>query len=120
MTRQISIVITSSGEGTLSAEGLGTFPCLANAETLYPANVNNSGVEGEEKFPLLYSNELDANIQWAILLGWEYGLFIHAGPDNLKENDGPTGGNIQLSAGNAEQLYGWMDESVQISITKET
>jgi hypothetical protein len=119
MTRQISIVLTASGEGTLSGEGLGTFPCLGHAETLYPANVTNSGAEGEEKFPMLYSNELDANIERAILLGWEYGLFIHAGADNLKENEGPTGGNIHLAPANAEQLYDWIDESVRISITKE-
>ena len=120
MTRQISIEITATGEGTLSAEGLGTFPCLGNAETLYPASATNNGAEGEEKFPLLYSNELDANIEHAILLGWEYGLFIHAGADNLRENEGPTGGNLQLSAQNAKQVYDWIDETVQISITKQT
>jgi hypothetical protein len=120
MTRQIRIELTSSGEGTLSAEGLGEFPCLGNSETLYPASVVNSGAEGEEKFPLLYSNVLDANIERAILLGWENGLFIHAGADNLKENEGPTCGNIQISADHAQQLYDWIDGAVQISISRQS
>ncbi len=118
-TRQISIILRTNGEGTLSCEGLGEFPCLGNAETLYPANVTNSGAEGEQKFPELYSNELDANIEQAILLGWEHGLFIHSGPDNLQENDGPTRGNIHLAQDNAKKLYEWLDGPAQISISKQ-
>ncbi len=101
MTRQIKITLNSSGEGTISAEDLGEFPCLGDPETLYPTSVSNGGKEGEEKFPELYSNVLDANIEQAVLLGWEYGLFIHAGADNLAHNGGPTGGNIQLSGRNS-------------------
>ena len=119
-TRQINIVLTASGEGTITCEALGDFPCLGNAETLYPANVVNGGGEGEEKFPELYSNELDANIHQAILLGWEYGLFIHAGADNIKENGGPTGGNIQVAQENAKKLYDWLDSPTKISISKQS
>ena len=118
MTRQISIVLRSDGEGTLSAEDLGEFRCLGNFDTLYPAKVINGGNEGEEKFPELYSNVLDSNIEHAVLLGWEYGLFIHAGPDNLKDNGGPTQGNIQLAPEHAKQLYDWIDGEVQISVSK--
>ncbi len=118
-TRQIKIVLHVSGEGTLSCDDLGEFPCLGNSETLYPANVINGGSEGAEKFPELYSNELDANIEQAILLGWEFGLFIHAGADNLKDNDGPTAGNIHLARENAKQLYDWLDRPVRISIAKQ-
>ena len=119
-TREINIVLSPSGEGTLSSDGLGEFPCLGNVETLYPAHVVNNGVEGEEKFPELFSNELQANIERAILLGWEFGLFIHAGADNLNDNDGPSSGNIQLEAANAEKLYEWIDGPTQITIAKES
>ncbi|MCG8652979.1 MAG: hypothetical protein MI861_24270 [Pirellulales bacterium] len=118
-SRQINIVLGANGEGTLSCQGLGEFPCLGNGETRYPANVTNQGTEGEEKFPELYSNELDANIEQAILLGWEYGLFIHAGADNLQDNGGPTSGNIQLAQPAAKQLYDWLDGPVQILIQKQ-
>lgn len=118
MTRQIKITLNSSGEGTISADDLGEFPCLGDPETLYPASVSNGGKEGEEKFPELYSNVLDANIEQAVLLGWEYGLFIHAGADNLADNGGPTGGNIQLSAENAKSLYDWIDGGIEIKISK--
>ena len=117
-TRQISIALTTTGAGTITCEGLGDFPCLGNSETLYPASVVNNGVEGEEKFPALYSNELDTNIEQAILLGWEHGLFIHAGADNAEENGGPTGGNIQVADDNAKQIYDWMNGPTSISISK--
>ncbi len=118
--RQINIIFRKDGSGTLSCEGTGEVPCLGSPETLYPSSVTNGGSEGEEKFPELYSNELDANISQAILLGWEHGLFIHCGPDNLDDNDGPTSGNIHLAEDNAKRLYDWIDGPVQISITKET
>ena len=117
---EIRIVLRPDGEGTLACEELGEVPCLGNATTLYPANVVNGGGEGEEKFPELYSNELDANIEQAILLGWEFGLFIHAGPDNLSDNGGePTGGNIQIAPENAQRLYAWISGPVKISIAKQ-
>lgn len=117
--RQISIVFQSDGQGILSVDGLGEFPCLGNPETSYPQEVTNSGSEGEEKFPELYSNEIDANIEQAILLGWEHGLFIHAGADNLTDNEGPTLGNIQVAPENAKQLYGWINSPTKISISRQ-
>lgn len=118
MARKIHIILTTTSEGTLTVDELGEFPCLGSAESLYPANVSNGGKEGEEKFPELYSNELDANIEQAILLGWEFGLFIHSGADNLKDNGGPTGGNIQIAPENAKRLYDFVDGPVEISISK--
>lgn len=102
----------------MSVKGLGEFPCLGNYDKLYPASVTNGGAEGEEKFPELYSNVLDANIEQAILLGWEFGLFIHAGADNLADNGGPTEGNIQLAPKNAKAVYDWLDQPAQITISK--
>lgn len=115
-TKRIKIKLSANGEGTLECVGLETFACLGNPTMEYPADVTNTGVEGEEKFRERYSSEFSVNMPWAILLGWERGLFIHEGADNLKDNGGvPSAGCVHLASPNAKTVYDWVDGRTRIT-----
>ena len=117
MTKRIIIALGANGEGTLECVGLGTYQCLGNPSMDYPSDVTVTGVEGTDKFQERFSNEFQVTMKWAVLLGWERGLFIHEGADNLVENGGVSAGCIHLASPNAEAVYNWVDGRTRITTT---
>jgi lipoprotein-anchoring transpeptidase ErfK/SrfK len=113
---RISINLAANAEGTLSYDGK-SLPCLGKKGMTYPKDVINSGEDAKEKFKSRYSSEYRVQMEWAILLGWERGLFIHEGPATLKENGGESAGCIHIAKPDAEKLWRWVTGPTRITLT---
>lgn len=111
----IEIRFESSGEGILSAEGLGTFQCLGRPGFAYKSEVL---VSVKEKFRVRHSEEFGVDMPWAILIDWRHGAFIHEGPARLESNGGPSAGCIHLGPGDAEKVWGYVTGKTRVLITR--
>lgn len=113
MTKRISISFGQSGEGEMACEGLGSFACLGQAGRPYPKDLT---VAPSDKSAEHWSDDFSALMKWCILIWGQKGIYIHEGPDNIKDNGGPSGGCIHLGSGNAKKVYDWLDERTRILI----
>jgi len=115
--KRIIISLNANGEGTLECVGLGTYQCLGNPSMDYPDDVTVTGVVGTDKFQERFSEEFQVTMKWAVLLGWQRGLFIHEGADSIAENGGVSAGCIHLAEPNAKTVYDWVDGKTRITTT---
>jgi hypothetical protein len=114
MTKRIEIAFRSNGEGTLTCAGMGSYPCLGQPGRMYPIDLT---VTTADKFEEHYSEEFQVLMKWCILIWGQKGIYIHEGPDNLHDNDGPSAGCIHLGVGNARRVFDWLDERTRITIS---
>jgi hypothetical protein len=130
-TLQVKINFRDSGEGTLNYGGT-IVPCLGKPNVAYPADStidNIEGVQGEGdyanayKFKRWVSQEFqddDGNpaiMLWAVKLIGSKGIFMHEGPDNVRDNGGPSQGCVHLVRPNAQNFYNWITRRTRIQIT---
>lgn len=116
-TLRASIAFQASGEGTLTFDG-NSFPCLGKPGLAYPVDLTVRGIVGTDKFLSRYSSEFGVQMPFAVLIWGARGIFIHEGPDNLKDNDGPSQGCIHLAPGHAQTFYDWVSGPTRILITR--
>jgi hypothetical protein len=115
LTLRISIKLGPNAEGSLTYNGR-TIPCLGKSAMPYPKDVSNTAKEGDNKFRSKFSSEYGVQMHWAILLGWERGLFIHQGASTLATNGGETKGCIHIAEPEAERLWHWVAQSTRITV----
>lgn len=114
MTKRVSIHFDSTGQGHMSCNGLGVFPCLGQPGRQYPVDLT---VTPADKSPEHWSDEFQELLKWCILIWGQKGIYIHEGPDTLAENGGPSAGCIHLGSGNAKSVFDWVDERTRITIS---
>ncbi|MDC0668630.1 L,D-transpeptidase [Nannocystis radixulma] len=112
MAKKIHIQFTTSGEGTLTAVGLGTFRCLGRPGFRYNEEVT---VTTKDKFRIKKSEQYQVDMPWAILVHWKRGAFIHEMPATLETNGGPTAGCIHLDHGDAEKVWNFVSGPTRIT-----
>jgi L,D-transpeptidase catalytic domain/NlpC/P60 family len=114
MTKSISVAFTANGEGKMACAGLGTFACLGRPGRQYPTDLT---VTPADKSAEHWSTEFHVLMKFCILIWGQKGIYIHAGPDNLKDNGGPSAGCIHVGLENARRVYEWLDEQTRITIS---
>lgn len=115
-TLRASISFRANGEGTLQYAGR-TVNCLGQKGERYPKDLSVQGSIGIDKFERKFSNEYQVWMQWAILIIGLKGIYIHEGPDNIRDNGGSdSAGCIHLSEGNAKPFYDWVTGRTRITI----
>lgn len=131
-TEAVKIAFKSNGEGTLTFGGR-KVPCLGEPGERYPKDLTVKNIEGErgkgdwghaDKFKLWISREGFVSgtnqpypMYWSVKLVGDKGIFVHQGPDNLRDNEGPSGGCIHLAPPNAEDFYNWITGPTRILIS---
>jgi hypothetical protein len=130
-TLQVKIAFKNNGEGSLTY-GAKTVPCLGKPGTMYPVDGIIENIEGVQyegdwghayKFKIWRSREFpDENgnpfpMPWAVKLWGDKGIFVHEGPDNLNDNDGPSSGCVHLAKPNAENFYNWITGRTRIQVS---
>jgi hypothetical protein len=98
----------------MNCGGLGAFPCLGQPGRQYPTDFT---VTPTDKSPEHWSEEFQVLMKWCVLIWGQKGIYIHEGPDNLKDNGGPSAGCIHLGPGNAKRVYDWIDDRTRITIS---
>jgi hypothetical protein len=131
-TEVVKIAFKSNGEGTLTFGGR-KVPCLGEPGERYPKDLTVKNIEGEkgkgdwghaDKFRLWISGEGFVSgtnqpypMYWSVKLVGDKGIFVHQGPDNLRDNGRPSGGCIHLAPPNAEDFYNWITGPTRILIS---
>lgn len=130
-TLQARIDFKKSGEGTLKY-GTTTVPCLGKPGVAYPVDSIIENIEGIQyegdygnayKFKIWRSKDFpDDNgnpfpMPWSVKLWGARGIFIHEGPDNLAENDGPSSGCVHLANPNAQRFYEWITGRTRMQVS---
>jgi hypothetical protein len=115
-TLQVQITFGNNAEGTLTF-GSNSVKCLGQSTRQYPTDVTVEGVEGVDKYKLWHSTEFDVDMPWAVKIWGQKGIFIHEGPNNLKDNGGESAGCIHLAPPDAEKCYNWITGRTRIQIS---
>jgi len=115
-TLQVQIKFGSNAEGTLTY-GSKSVSCLGQSTRQYPTDLTVEGVEGVDKYKVWHSSEFGVDMPWAVKIWGQKGIFIHEGPNNLKDNDGESAGCIHLGSPDAEDFYNWVTGRTRIQIS---
>lgn len=123
-TKVATITFKENGEGTLKF-GNKTVRCLGEPGTMYPEKHTVNSIVGKQwdekadKYKVWNSVRYrPAVMRWSVRLVKADGIFIHEGPDNLKDNGGePSAGCIHVAAPNAKNFYDWIDRPTVIRIS---
>lgn len=113
MAQRISIQFGANGEGTMTCQGLGTFPCLGQAGRAYP---NDLTINVSDKERVHRSAEFGVDMPFALRIWGQRGIYIHEFPCSLRTNNGPSAGCIHLCAGDAEKVYEWVVGRTRVTI----
>lgn len=115
-TKNVSISFEPNGEGTLSF-GRRTVACLGSPQVSYVKDLTVKGEMDVDKFRTKFSNEYQVDMDFAILIIGQRGIYIHEGPDTIAENGGVSAGCIHLGPGNAKAFWDWVDGPTRIQIS---
>ena len=115
MGKIIKIHLKAKGEGTLYCSELGTFKCLGKPGFPYKKDIT---INTNSKQFIHRSAEFGGyEMYYSILIHGLRGVYIHAGSNNIIENEGPSAGCIHLKKSDARKVYNWVDTSVRVLTT---
>jgi len=124
MSKKINIFLTASGEGILRCPGIGSFKCLGKPgyvhypKTTISIRPNNSNEKQRVHFSGEYVDQTGSpyKMEFCLMINSRYGVYIHAGANNLRENGGPSAGCIHLKREDAQRVFNWVTEKTLISV----
>jgi lipoprotein-anchoring transpeptidase ErfK/SrfK len=123
--KRMKIDLTATGEGTLECVGFKSFRCVGKKGMSYPkhiyVNPASRGAKENPHFSAKYScAPYDDRfgrcvMKHSIQLIWQWGVYIHEWvPGASISTGGPSHGCIHLDTGNAEEVYNWVDQPVDV------
>ena len=124
MSKKINIYLKINGEGRLQCPNLGTFKCLGKPGYVhYPKSTitirpNNSNEKQRIHFSGEYVDQTGNpyKMEFCLMINFQYGVYIHAGANNLRENGGVSAGCIHLKREDAQRVFNWVTEKTLISV----
>lgn len=117
LTRTLNVRITfnadGKGEGIIKFNGK-SYPCLGKSGLKYPQDLT---VTTADKYRVWHSGEFDVDMEYAIKIWGQRGIFIHLGYDNLQQNGGESAGCIHVDEPQIIELYNWINQNTRIQIS---
>ena len=107
------------GEGTLqcynSGKLIAQYRCLGKPGFPYIKDITiNTNSKQRYHKSIEFGGYL---MEYCLLIHGGRGVYIHAGDNNIADNNGPSAGCIHLEINDARRVYNWVDGSVRILTT---
>ncbi|RZK26487.1 MAG: murein L,D-transpeptidase [Flavobacterium sp.] len=113
LNMRIDFNADGSGEGIIKFNGK-SFPCLGKSGVKYPKDLTFTTAD---KYRVWHSTEFNVDMEYAIKIWGQRGIFIHLGFDNVEDNEGQSQGCIHVDQPQIIELYNWVTQNTRLLIS---